>query len=61
MGFYTEMLFFAAVMGVICFTYGVLSYDENISRLVPPEGIRELIPIWPKVYRHGNITLICDH
>uniref|UniRef100_A0A4W6F0K1 Anoctamin n=1 Tax=Lates calcarifer TaxID=8187 RepID=A0A4W6F0K1_LATCA len=42
LGFYTEMLFFAAVMGLICFTYGVLSYDDNISRLVPPEGVREL-------------------
>ncbi|XP_044050225.1 anoctamin-5b isoform X2 [Siniperca chuatsi] len=31
LGFYTEMLFFAAVMGLICFIYGVLSYDDNIS------------------------------
>ncbi|KAM9765042.1 anoctamin-5b isoform 1-T1 [Menidia menidia] len=31
LGFYTEMLFFAAVMGFICFTYGVLSYDDNVS------------------------------
>uniref|UniRef100_A0A672Z3C2 Anoctamin n=1 Tax=Sphaeramia orbicularis TaxID=375764 RepID=A0A672Z3C2_9TELE len=31
LGFYTEMLFFAAVMGLICFTYGALSYDDNIS------------------------------
>uniref|UniRef100_A0A8C5AVX7 Anoctamin n=1 Tax=Gadus morhua TaxID=8049 RepID=A0A8C5AVX7_GADMO len=31
LGFYTEMLFFAAVMGVICFAYGLLSYDDNIS------------------------------
>lgn len=31
LGFYTEMLFFAAVMGFICFTYGVLSYDDNIT------------------------------
>ncbi|XP_034535672.1 anoctamin-5b isoform X2 [Notolabrus celidotus] len=31
LGFYTEMLFIAAVMGLICFTYGVLSYDDNIS------------------------------
>ncbi|KAM8876506.1 LOW QUALITY PROTEIN: anoctamin-5-like [Synchiropus picturatus] len=31
LGFYTEMLFFAALMGLICFTYGVLSYDDNIS------------------------------
>lgn len=54
LGFYTEMLFFAAVMGVICFTYGVLSYDDNKSRLVPPpEGISELITRWPKVYRHS--------
>uniref|UniRef100_A0A672JMW2 Anoctamin n=1 Tax=Salarias fasciatus TaxID=181472 RepID=A0A672JMW2_SALFA len=31
LGFYTEMLFFAAVMGFICFTYGLLSYDVNMS------------------------------
>uniref|UniRef100_A0A3B4A541 Anoctamin n=1 Tax=Periophthalmus magnuspinnatus TaxID=409849 RepID=A0A3B4A541_9GOBI len=31
LGFYTEMLFFAAVMGVICFVYGLLSYDDNIT------------------------------
>ncbi|XP_056268496.1 anoctamin-5b [Pseudoliparis swirei] len=31
LGFYTEMLFFAAVMGLICFIYGLLSYDDNIS------------------------------
>ncbi|XP_045888204.1 anoctamin-5b isoform X2 [Micropterus dolomieu] len=31
LGFYTEMLFFAAIMGLICFTYGVLSYDDNLS------------------------------
>uniref|UniRef100_A0A3Q3E4R9 Anoctamin n=1 Tax=Labrus bergylta TaxID=56723 RepID=A0A3Q3E4R9_9LABR len=31
LGFYTEMLFVAAVMGLICFIYGLLSYDDNIS------------------------------
>ncbi|KAM4597065.1 anoctamin-5b isoform 2-T2 [Fundulus diaphanus] len=31
LGFYTEMLFFAAVMGVICFIYGLLSYGDNKS------------------------------
>ncbi|KAK2920126.1 anoctamin-5b isoform X2 [Channa argus] len=31
LGFYTEMLFVAAIMGLICFIYGVLSYDDNIS------------------------------
>ncbi|XP_035252507.1 anoctamin-5-like [Anguilla anguilla] len=29
LGFYTEMLFFAAVVGLICFIYGVLTYHEN--------------------------------
>lgn len=38
LGFYTEMLFFAAVMGVICFVYGLLSYDDNITRLVALAG-----------------------
>ncbi|XP_076011820.1 anoctamin-5-like [Genypterus blacodes] len=31
LGFYTEMLFFAAIMGLICFIYGLLSYDDNKS------------------------------
>ncbi|XP_062380914.1 anoctamin-5b isoform X2 [Sardina pilchardus] len=31
LGFYTEMLFFAAVMGVICFVYGLLSYEDNVT------------------------------
>ncbi|XP_029904048.1 anoctamin-5b isoform X2 [Myripristis murdjan] len=31
LGFYTEMLFFAAVMGLICFAYGALSYDDNVT------------------------------
>ncbi|XP_012706185.1 anoctamin-5b isoform X2 [Fundulus heteroclitus] len=31
LGFYTEMLFLAAVMGVICFIYGLLSYGDNKS------------------------------
>uniref|UniRef100_A0AAX7UAK2 Anoctamin n=1 Tax=Astatotilapia calliptera TaxID=8154 RepID=A0AAX7UAK2_ASTCA len=29
LGFYTEMLFFAAVVGTICFVYGFLTYDDN--------------------------------
>uniref|UniRef100_A0A8D0HPQ7 Anoctamin n=1 Tax=Sphenodon punctatus TaxID=8508 RepID=A0A8D0HPQ7_SPHPU len=31
LGFYTEMLFFAAVVGLICFFYGLLTMDENMS------------------------------
>ncbi|XP_014888433.1 anoctamin-5 isoform X3 [Poecilia latipinna] len=29
LGFYTEMLLFAAVVGAICFLYGFLTYDDN--------------------------------
>uniref|UniRef100_A0A3B5MSG1 Anoctamin n=1 Tax=Xiphophorus couchianus TaxID=32473 RepID=A0A3B5MSG1_9TELE len=29
LGFYTEMLLFAAVVGTICFTYGFLTYGDN--------------------------------
>ncbi|RVE71756.1 hypothetical protein OJAV_G00054720 [Oryzias javanicus] len=29
LGFYTEMLFFAAVVGTLCFVYGFLTYDDN--------------------------------
>ncbi|KAJ8002519.1 hypothetical protein DPEC_G00159750 [Dallia pectoralis] len=29
LGFYTEMLFFAAVVGVICFLYGLFTFDDN--------------------------------
>ena len=29
LGFYTEMLFLAAVVGTICFAYGYLTYNEN--------------------------------
>ncbi|XP_030056565.1 anoctamin-5 isoform X2 [Microcaecilia unicolor] len=31
LGFYTEMLFFAALVGLICFLYGVITMDENMS------------------------------
>uniref|UniRef100_A0A7N8WP91 Anoctamin n=1 Tax=Mastacembelus armatus TaxID=205130 RepID=A0A7N8WP91_9TELE len=29
LGFYTEMLLFAAIVGTICFIYGLLTYDDN--------------------------------
>ncbi|XP_056273223.1 anoctamin-5 isoform X3 [Pseudoliparis swirei] len=29
LGFYTEMLLFAAIVGTICFVYGILTYDDN--------------------------------
>uniref|UniRef100_A0A671LFR7 Anoctamin n=1 Tax=Sinocyclocheilus anshuiensis TaxID=1608454 RepID=A0A671LFR7_9TELE len=30
LGFYTEMLTYAAVVGLLCFIYGVASFDENV-------------------------------
>ena len=32
LGFYTEMLFFAAIVGLICFLYGLFTFDENVTR-----------------------------
>ncbi|XP_053175664.1 anoctamin-5 [Scomber japonicus] len=29
LGFYTEMLLFAAIVGTLCFVYGVFTYDDN--------------------------------
>lgn len=29
LGFYTEMLLFAAIVGTMCFVYGFLTYDDN--------------------------------
>ncbi|XP_060117464.1 anoctamin-5 isoform X5 [Heteronotia binoei] len=31
LGFYTEMLFFAAVVGFVCFLYGAFTMNENMS------------------------------
>ncbi|XP_033006849.1 anoctamin-5 isoform X2 [Lacerta agilis] len=31
LGFYTEMLFFAAIVGLICFLYGAFTMNENMS------------------------------
>ncbi|XP_046890462.1 anoctamin-5 isoform X3 [Hypomesus transpacificus] len=31
LGFYTEMLFFAAIVGLICFLYGLFTFDENVT------------------------------
>ncbi|XP_056657996.1 anoctamin-5 isoform X4 [Monodelphis domestica] len=33
LGFYTEMLFYAAVVGLICFFYGLLTMTDNMSSI----------------------------
>ncbi|XP_033914041.3 anoctamin-5-like isoform X2 [Acipenser ruthenus] len=30
LGFYTEMLFYAAIVGLICFCYGAFTYNDNV-------------------------------
>ncbi|XP_051547999.1 anoctamin-5 [Myxocyprinus asiaticus] len=30
LGYYTEMLFYAAVVGLLCFIYGLATFDENV-------------------------------
>ncbi|XP_039609423.1 anoctamin-5-like isoform X2 [Polypterus senegalus] len=30
LGFYTEMLFYAAIVGLICFIYGALTFSDNV-------------------------------
>lgn len=30
LGFYTEMLFYAALVGLICFIYGLATYDKEV-------------------------------
>ncbi|XP_072527053.1 anoctamin-5b isoform X2 [Salminus brasiliensis] len=63
LGFYTEMLFFAAVMGVICFVYGLLSYDDNISskELCHPDigGKIVMCPLCDKKCSYWKLNSTC--
>uniref|UniRef100_A0A8C5GQI3 Anoctamin n=1 Tax=Gouania willdenowi TaxID=441366 RepID=A0A8C5GQI3_GOUWI len=63
LGFYTEMLFFAAVMGFLCFTYGLLSYDDNISskEICDPDigGSIVMCPLCDKKCRFWNLNSTC--
>uniref|UniRef100_W5MHZ7 Anoctamin n=1 Tax=Lepisosteus oculatus TaxID=7918 RepID=W5MHZ7_LEPOC len=49
LGFYTEMLFFAAIVGLICFCYGASTYHENEpgDRLADAEGHEILSTMCP--------------
>ncbi|MGH0131373.1 UNVERIFIED_CONTAM: hypothetical protein FKN15_045924 [Acipenser sinensis] len=39
LGFYTEMLFYAALVGLICFCYGAFTYNDNVWRYRGEEGL----------------------
>ncbi|XP_062845579.1 anoctamin-5b isoform X1 [Trichomycterus rosablanca] len=63
LGFYTEMLFFAAVMGVICFVYGLSSYDYNITsqEICDPEigGKIVMCPLCDKKCSYWKLNSTC--
>uniref|UniRef100_A0A672P5J0 Anoctamin n=1 Tax=Sinocyclocheilus grahami TaxID=75366 RepID=A0A672P5J0_SINGR len=63
LGFYTEMLFFAAVMGVICFVYGVLSYEDNITskEICDPKigGMIVMCPLCDKKCSYWKLNSTC--
>ncbi|KTF78763.1 hypothetical protein cypCar_00022545 [Cyprinus carpio] len=63
LGFYTEMLFFAAVMGVICFVYGVLSYEDNITskEICDPDigGMIVMCPLCDKKCSYWKLNSTC--
>ncbi|KAL0968812.1 hypothetical protein UPYG_G00272210 [Umbra pygmaea] len=48
LGFYTEMLFFAAIVGVICFLYGLFTFNDNVwSKEICQEKIGGRIVMCP--------------
>ncbi|KAK2100640.1 Anoctamin-5 [Saguinus oedipus] len=66
LGYYTEMLFFAAVVGLACFIYGLLSMEHNTSstEICDPEigGQMIMCPLCDQVcdYWRLNITLFLE-
>lgn len=53
LGFYTEMLSFAAIVGLACFIYGLLSMDGNSNRWVQlncPNRENVLLLYWDCCY-----------
>ncbi|KAM7414737.1 hypothetical protein PAMA_019510 [Pampus argenteus] len=64
LGFYTEMLLFAAVVGTICFIYGFLTYDENVwSKEICDEKIGGNIvmcPLCDKKCSYWKLNSTCD-
>uniref|UniRef100_A0A671LJA1 Anoctamin n=1 Tax=Sinocyclocheilus anshuiensis TaxID=1608454 RepID=A0A671LJA1_9TELE len=49
LGFYTEMLTYAAVVGLLCFIYGVASFDENVWRCsFSPPSVTLFLEFWKR-------------
>ncbi|XP_019712532.1 anoctamin-5 isoform X2 [Hippocampus comes] len=64
LGFYTEMLFFAAVVGTLCFMYGLSSYKQNEwSKEICSEKIGGNIimcPLCDKRCSYWKLNITCD-
>ncbi|CAB1331830.1 unnamed protein product, partial [Coregonus sp. 'balchen'] len=64
LGFYTEMLFFAAVVGLICFLYGLFTFDDNIwSKEICSEEIGGNIimcPLCDKTCGYWKLNTTCN-
>ncbi|KFZ55715.1 Anoctamin-5, partial [Antrostomus carolinensis] len=63
LGFYTEMLFLAAVVGLICFLYGLFTMDENMSskEICDPEIGGEIImcPLCDRECDYWRLNTTC--
>uniref|UniRef100_A0A8C6UVA6 Anoctamin n=1 Tax=Neogobius melanostomus TaxID=47308 RepID=A0A8C6UVA6_9GOBI len=59
LGFYTEMLLFAAVVGTICFVYGLLTYEENEWRQKIGGNI-VMCPLCDRKCGYWQLSKICN-
>ncbi|KAJ7344562.1 hypothetical protein JRQ81_000512 [Phrynocephalus forsythii] len=64
LGFYTEMLFFAALVGLICFLYGAFTMNENMSsqEICDPNIGGEIImcPLCDKECEYWRLNSTCE-
>ncbi|NXW46660.1 ANO5 protein, partial [Nyctiprogne leucopyga] len=64
LGFYTEMLFLAAVVGLICFLYGLFTMDENMSskEICDPQIGGEIImcPLCDRECDYWRLNTTCE-
>ncbi|XP_061773229.1 anoctamin-5 isoform X4 [Nerophis ophidion] len=64
LGFYTEMLFFAAIVGTLCFLYGFTTFEDNEwSKEICSEQIGGkfvMCPLCDKKCNYWKLSMICN-
>ncbi|XP_066556905.1 anoctamin-5 isoform X3 [Amia ocellicauda] len=62
LGFYTEMLFFAAIVGLICFLYGAFTYHDNVSsqEICNDAGNITMCPLCDKKCSFWMLNTTCE-